>query len=95
MIFSGVPPTVVPRLAGSKTQTSLRPMLGVVSCGSPAPDTLLIEGSVRCWPRCAVVMKARTGEPANTISRGSSPTSSVRVTRGVPLNVTTLMLSER
>ena len=31
------------------------------------------------WPRCAVVMNARLRPgPANTMSRGSSPTSSVR-----------------
>ena len=40
-------------------------------------------------------MKARAGEPANTISRGSSPTIKVRETWGVPLTETTLTLSER
>ena len=72
---------VLPVFAGSKTHTSARGTPGVVSCGSPAPGTLAIEGSVRCCPRWAGVMKARAGEPANTISRGSSPTSSVRATR--------------
>ena len=34
------------------------------------------------WPRCAVVMNARFRPgPANTMSRGSSPTRSVRTTR--------------
>src|SRR3954470_23707422 len=95
MIFTGVPPTVLPSDAGLNTQTSARGTDGVVSCGSPAPDTLAIEGSVRCWPRCAVVMNAMFDEPANTMSRGSSPTSSVRVTCGVPVSVTTLTLSDR
>ena len=85
---------VAPRLAGSNTQTSARGMPGVVSCGSPAPGTLAMEGSVRCWPRCAVVMKARCGLPAKTMSRGSSPTSSVRTTCGVPVRLTMLTLSE-
>ncbi len=94
-IFAGVPPIVVPRLAGSNTQTSARGTLCVVSFGSPAPETLAIEASVRCCPRCAVAMNARAGEPANTMSRGSSPTSSVRVTCGTPASVTTLTLSDR
>ena len=95
MICTGVPPTVLPRVAGSNTQTSARGTDGVVSFGSPAPGTLAIDGSVRCWPRCAVVMNARLAVPANTMSRGSSPTSRVRVTCGVPVRVTTLTLSER
>src|SRR5580765_1332735 len=40
-------------------------------------------------------MKARAGEPANTISRGSSPTNSVRVTCGVSDKWTMLTLSKR
>src|SRR5262245_4433588 len=95
IILIGLPPTAVPRLAGLKTQTSARPTLGVVNCGSPAPGTSAMEGSVRCCPRCAVVMNARAGEPANTTSRGSSPTSRVRTTRGVPTRLTTLTLSDR
>ena len=94
-ILTGVPPSVSPRLAGLNTQTSARGTDGVVSCGSPAPGTPASEGSVRCWPRCAVVMNARFDAPANTMSRGSSPTSSVRATCGVPDSVTTLTLSER
>src|SRR3954468_3414958 len=95
MILTGVPPSVLPRFAGSNTQTSARGTDGVVSFESPAPDTPAIDGSVRCWPRCAVVMNARPDAPANTMSRGSSPTSSVRVTCGVPDSVTTLTLSDR
>ena len=95
MILTGVPPSVVPSCAGLNTHTSARATEGVVSCGSPAPGTPAIDGSVRCWPRCAVVMNASPAVPANTMSRGSSPTSSVRVTRGVPLSVTMLTLSDR
>ena len=52
---------------------------------------------MRCWPRCAVVMKARFPPgPANTMSRGSSPTSSVRTTRGGVADTSTMLtLSER
>ena len=39
-------------------------------------------------------MNALSGDPANTTSRGSSPTTSVRVTCGVPARLTTLTLSE-
>src|ERR1044071_1949721 len=95
MILVGVPPSVLPRFAGLNTQTSARGTDGVVSCGSPAPGTPLIDASVRCWPRCAVVMNALPAVPANTMSRGSSPTSSVRVTCGTPLSVTMLTLSDR
>ena len=35
---------------------------------------------MRCWPRCAVVTKAREW-PAKAMSRGSSPTSSVCAAR--------------
>jgi hypothetical protein len=96
-IRSGVPPNVVPRLLASNTQTSARPTPCVVICGSPAPVTAEIEASVRCWPRCAVVMNARVPPvPANTMSRGSSPTISVRTTRGgICERSTTLTLSER
>ena len=95
MILTGVPPSVPPSCAGSNTQTSARGTDGVVSCGSPAPATPASDGSVRCWPRCAVVMNARFDAPAKTMSRGSSPTSRVRATCGVPVRVTTLTLSER
>src|SRR5262245_56881547 len=95
IILTGVPPTVVPRLAGLKTHTSARPTPGVVNCGSPAPGTPAMEEFVRCCPRCAVVMNARAGDPANTTSRGSSPTSRVQTTRGVPTRLTTLTLSDR
>ena len=95
MIRKGTPPRVLPGAAGSNTHTSARPMPAVVSLGSPAPGTFLSDGSMRCCPRCAVVTKARAGEPANTMSRGSSPTSKVRVTRGVPSSDTTLTLSDR
>jgi len=96
-ISTGVPPMVLPRLRASKTHTSARPMPSVVSCGSPAPVTAAMEASVRCWPRCAVVMKARFPEaPAKTMSRGSSPTSSVRTTRGGEAERSTMLtLSER
>ena len=48
------------------------------------------------WPRNAAEMNARPrSAPANTMSRGSSPTSSVRSTRGVPSSRTTLTESER
>ena len=49
------------------------------------------------WPRRAVVMKARSPPaPAKTMSRGSSPTSRVRVTRGgLAPTSTMLTLSER
>src|SRR5579859_2310931 len=40
-------------------------------------------------------MNASPAVPANTMSRGSSPTSSVRVTCGVPVSVTMLTLSDR
>ena len=94
---SGVPPSVAPRFAVSNTQTSAREMLGDVIWGSPAPVTPAIEASVRCWPRCAVVMNARESPvPAKTMSRGSSPTSSVRTTRaGEAVTSTMLTLSER
>ena len=95
MMRCGRPPSAAPRLSGLNTQTSERPTLGVVSCASPAPGTPASDGSVRCWPRWAVVMKALAGEPAKTTSRGSSPTSRVRTTRGVPLRLTTLTLSDR
>src|SRR3954467_11124623 len=95
MILVGVPPSVLPRLAGLNTQTSARPTDGVVSCGSPAPGTPASDGSVRCWPRCAVVMNAEPAVPANPLPRGSSPTSSVRVTCGVPVVLTILTLSDR
>src|ERR1017187_6640193 len=63
MIRTGVPPSVAPRLAGSNTHTSARGMPGVVICGSPAPGTPAIEGSLRCCPRWAVVIKARDAVP--------------------------------
>jgi hypothetical protein len=49
------------------------------------------------WPRCAVVINARSvSPPAKTISRGSSPTYSVRTTRGgLVVTSTILTLSER
>src|SRR5581483_8385062 len=93
---SGVPPRPAPRLVASNTQTSARPIPGVVRS---------LSGTGLFWPRCAVVMNARVKKPlasrgpANTMSRGSSPTSSVAVTRGglVPVGSswTTLTLSER
>ena len=95
MILSGTPPSVLPRAVGLNTHTSARPIPSVVRPGSPAPGTLLSDGSVRCWPRWAVVTKARAGEPAKTMSRGSSPTSRVRTTRGAPSRLTTLTLSDR
>jgi hypothetical protein len=97
MIRSGVPPSVLPSAAGSNTQTSARPTPAVMSCGSPAPGTPAMLAWTRCCPRCAVVTNARCGLPANTMSRGSSPTSSVRTTRGFrgAVTSTTLMLSER
>jgi hypothetical protein len=68
----GSPPSESPRWLTSNTHTSARPTPGVVSCGSRP---------VFC-PRCAVVIKARwRSGPANTMSRGSSPTSRVRTTR--------------
>ena len=96
MIESGVPPGVEPGFVASNAQTSARPTPGLVSWGSPAPDTLAIDGSVRCCPRCAHVMKTRVPPSANTMSRGSSPTSRVRLTRGwLPDRSTMLTLSER
>src|SRR3989344_1283944 len=95
MMRTGTPPTCGERLSGLKTQTSARGTPGVVSCGSPAPGTPLSETWVSCWPRWAAGMKALAGEPAKTMSRGSSPTSKVRTTRGVPCRLTTLTLSER
>ena len=79
-----------------ENQTSARAMPGVVSFGSPAPVTAESEGSVRCCPRCAVVMNARALDaPAKTMSLGSSPTRSVRTTcGGVVLVSTMLMLSD-
>ena len=63
-----------------------RPTLGVVSWGSKG---------MFC-PRCATVTKARLlCGPPNTISRGSSPTSSVRTTRDSSSSILTmLMLSD-
>ena len=88
-IFSGLPPSEVPRLLASKTQTSARPTPGVVNCGS---------NGTFC-PRWAAVMKARLFHgPAKTMSRGSSPTSSVRTTepaRPSALCRTMLTLSDR
>src|SRR3954470_21508003 len=87
---SARPPSAVPRLAGSNTQTSARPMPAVVSCGSPAPGTPARSGLDRCWPRWAVAMNARPA-PANTMSPGSSPTSSVRTTRGGACATSTML----
>src|SRR5262245_28590770 len=86
-MVSGVPPRVAPRLVASNTQTSARGIPGVVSCGSPG----------RFCPRWAAVMKARLPPVlANTMSRGSSPTRSVRVTRGGLLPTSTMLIeSER
>ena len=87
-MVSGVPPSDAPVASESKTQTSARPTEGVVSCGSPG----------RFCPRWAAVMKARERSgPAKTMSRGSSPTRSVRWTKPplAPVSFTTLMLSER
>ena len=86
----GVPPSAAPRLLASKAHTSARPTPAVVSWGSPG----------RFWPRWAHVMKARLcALPANTRSRGSSPTSSVRTTRervtSVGSTSTMLTLSDR
>src|SRR5262245_42063488 len=94
---SGTPPSALPGALASNTHTSARPTPGVVSCGSPAPGTAASDGAVRCCPRCAVVMNARPAPgPANTMSRGSSPTSSVRTTRGgSDATSTTLTLSDR
>ena len=66
--------------------------LGIAGAGHPA-----IEGSTRCWPRCAVVMKARSrAVPAKTMSRGSSPTSSVRTVRAGDVERSTIeTLSDR
>src|SRR5579862_9353933 len=86
---TGVPPREVPRLVVSNTQTSARPMPEVVRSESGTP---------LFWPRCAHVMKARSTPPvpANTMSRGSSPTSNVCVTcGGLVLTSTMLTLSER
>src|SRR5262245_46331515 len=87
---SGVPPRAAPRLSALNDHTSARPTPAVVSCGSPG----------RFCPRCAQVMKARFPElPAKRMSRGSSPTSRVRVTRERVTSVgsisTMLTLSER
>src|SRR5206468_2782949 len=92
---SGVPPRVVPGLVASNVHTSARPTPGIVSCGSPAPVTPAIEPSVRCYPRCAHVMKARVPPSANTMSRGSSPISRVCLTRGWRPHLTALELDER
>ena len=94
MIVSGVPPSAAPRSAASKTHTSARGVPGVVSAAG--------TDAGRFWPRRAVVMKAR-GEgavasvgPAKTMSRGSSPTSSVRTTRGGSAPTSTMLtLSDR
>ena len=87
-LVSGEPPSTLPRFVTSNTQTSARPMPSVVKSASGTP--------LFC-PRCAVVMKARLPPgPANTMSRGSSPTRSVRTTRGgLELTSTMLTLSER
>ncbi len=60
-----------------------------------------VNGTPLFCPRCAVVMKARRKKllpslgPANTMSRGSSPTSSVRRTCGGVLATSTMLtLSE-
>ena len=79
---SGVPPMGVPRFAGSKTQTSARPTPGVVSCGSRPVF----------WPLWAVVMKALEFL-VKAMSRGSSPTSSVRLTLASCGTVTSTMLT--
>ncbi len=80
---SGDPWMAVP--LASKTQTSARPTPGLVTCGSPG----------RFCPRCAQVMKARLcAVPPKTMSRGSSPTSSVLVTcDSVTLGFTSTMLT--
>ncbi|TMA57360.1 MAG: hypothetical protein E6J75_07815 [Deltaproteobacteria bacterium] len=90
-----MPTRAAPRLFASKTQTSPRPVPSVVSCGPPAGSL-----AKRFWPRRAAVMKARSWLlPANTMSRGSSPTSSVRTTRERVTSAgsisTMLTLSER
>src|SRR4051812_26178627 len=87
-MVSGAPPDGAPRLLASNTQTSARPTPAVVSFGS--------EGA--SGPGWAGVRKARFFDgPAKTMSRGSSPTHSVRVTRGADglLTSTTLTLSDR
>ncbi len=72
-VVSGVPPSDAPRLVASNTCTSARSSPGVVR----------LAGTGQFCPRRAVVMKARVPPgPANTMSRGSSQSSSVRVTRG-------------
>ena len=83
-----MPPSELPRLFASNTQTSARPIPAVVRS---------LSGTPLFCPRCAVVMKARLPpEPANTMSRGSSPTRSVRVTRGGTEPTSTMLtLSER
>src|SRR5262249_21261373 len=71
---SGAPPRLVPRFVASNTQTSARPRPSVVRS---------VGGTPLFCPRCAVVMKARFPPiPAKTMSRGSSPTSRGRTTRG-------------
>ena len=92
MIESGVPPSAAPRLLASYDHTSARGVPSVVRLGGTEPGTF--------WPRRAVVMKARLKPlPAKTMSRGSSPTSSVRVTcervTSVGSTSTMLTLSER
>jgi hypothetical protein len=84
-----LPPRLSPRFSASKTQTSARPM--------PSIWVSFAVSSGWFCPRRAAVMNARRWfGPAKTTSRGSSPTSSVRTTRGgVAATSTTLTLSDR
>ena len=84
-----------PAPSASNTHTSARPTPGAVSCGPPAGSA-----AKRFCPRRAAVTKARAWPlPAKTMSRGSSPTRSVRATRERVTSdgsiSTTLTLSER
>ena len=72
---SGVPPSVVAEVGGVE-----HPDVGAADARR---GELRRRRGRTFWPRCAVVMKARVPpRPAKTMSRGSSPTSSVRTTRG-------------
>ncbi len=86
-MVAGSPPSWKPGLLASNTQTSARPIPGVVSCGS--------KGTF--WPRCAAVIKAHLSfSPANTISLGSSPTSSVLCRRAGDADTSMMLtLSDR
>jgi hypothetical protein len=111
MISRWLPTRSLPRLVASNTHTSAPFMplqlggsggfCGVPTQASGSSSDLGFSGWF--WPRRAALTKARGngspgwgGSPPNTTSQASSPTSSVRITRGGTRPVSTMLtLSDR